>query len=125
MSERGKRNVEAAKIDARLRDVQEAKRRILAEEEALTIAAKALAEEPRKLLTTKITLHHLPVPTDLQQGDCSECGVAVGVYPQKFFRFCPNCGSKVEEAIRETLQGAEQRLTRLAVQDAMGTAFSN
>ena len=70
MSERGKRKVEAAKVAARLRDVLQAKQRIIAEEEALTVAAEALAEEPRSLLTTRITLHPLSVPITGQEGDC-------------------------------------------------------
>ena len=119
MSERGKRKVEAATIAARLRDVLEAKRRIVAEEEALTVAAEALAEEPRSLLSTKLTLHPLPIPITGQEGDCSECGATVAVHPPKFWHFCPNCGSKVQDVSRETLQQADTRLVRNAIQEGL------
>lgn len=119
MSERGKRKLEAAKIAARLRDVLKAKQNILAEEEALTVAAEALAEEPKALLPTKITLHPLPIPITGQTGDCSECGAEVAVHPVKHFNFCPACGSKVSNVTRESLGDADSRLVRSVLNERL------
>ena len=119
MSERSKRNLQAATVAARLRDVLKAKQSILAEEEALTVAATALAEEPRSLLSTKVTLHPLPVQVTAQTGDCSECAAEVAVHPPNLWRFCPACGSKVQDVSLETLQQADTRLVRNAIQERL------
>lgn len=115
-SERKKRTLEAAKIAARLRDVLEAKQRLEREEEALTVAAEALAEEPRKFTECLLVLENLPgIMGVAESAHCSECGgVSRGWEPS--WKGCPLCLSRAQNTKRESVPG--ELANRRFVQDA-------
>jgi NADH pyrophosphatase NudC (nudix superfamily) len=116
MSIRRTRKEESAVIAQRLAKVRELQKADAAEAQALIAAQAALDAEPRELIECQFEMHYAPISLAVERVACSECGETVMGW-EKTWRYCPACGSRVNEVTRE--DSPHDRLARKAVKEAL------
>ena len=103
-------------LEEKLASIRAQQDQLSKEAAALEQAASVLAETPRTLTPTEITLEYHVVNTTSEIAHCGECLRQYQGYTSEH-KFCPLCGSSIQSVTRE--DSPFERMTHNAVNAAM------
>ena len=95
--------------------------RLTTELGVVQLAKQVLSETPKAETKCGMTVHYSQASMWIDKCDCSECGNTLQGY-QKFWRFCPACGSTIVAVEKEDTPA--DRLARNAVREAVAAVIA-